>query len=236
VSTLTEVKEERAEGVLGAFLLGLVLGIAVLGLVWFSVTALDDDNGEDEAVPASAGVSDVTSPSDSAVPEPTTAERCAQASSDLDEVLSVADPAMDQWKVHIGAMNQLVVGAITLEEASAFWEDTRLGAKQRIRQFERGMRGLREAGVDCPAADLAPADTVVRNCAREVDAKVRALRLVRTSIDTWHEHVGHMDMLRLGTMSPEEATEMWIASWQKGDADLRAYRLAAREADKLRLC
>ena len=37
-----------------------------------------------------------------------------------------------------------------------------------------------------------------------------------------------MDMLRMGTLSPEKATEMWLAMWRRGVRDLDAYRAAAR--------
>jgi hypothetical protein len=37
-----------------------------------------------------------------------------------------------------------------------------------------------------------------------------------------------MDMLRMGTLSPEDATRMWLTMWQRGVQELRAYRAAAR--------
>ena len=46
----------------------------------------------------------------------------------------------------------------------------------------------------------------------------------------WAEHIEHMDMLRFGTMSPEEATTLWLSIWRRGDRQLNDYRVAAREA------
>jgi hypothetical protein len=45
-----------------------------------------------------------------------------------------------------------------------------------------------------------------------------------------------MDMLRMGTMSPEDATAMWLSMWQRGVRDLDAYRLAARGAQESTGC
>lgn len=224
---------------LSAFLLGLALGVAVLGLVWFMVAVLgggQEEEPEPAATEASTEQALAGAPAPSAAPEPDTEERCADASAALDAALGRANPAMDQWKVHIGAMNQLVVGAITLEEASAFWEDTRLDAQQNIKRFRRDMQRLRRNGVDCPAPDLVPGGDDVRGCAQQVAAQMEALRRVRTSVNTWNQHVKHMDMLRLGTLSPEDATRMWISMWQEGADDLRDYRLAASRADQTDAC
>ena len=45
-----------------------------------------------------------------------------------------------------------------------------------------------------------------------------------------------MDMLRLGEITPEEATQAWLTMWQQGDRDLDAYRAAARLARSLDDC
>ena len=37
-----------------------------------------------------------------------------------------------------------------------------------------------------------------------------------------------MDMLRMGMLSPEKATAMWLSMWRRGVRDLDAYRAAAR--------
>jgi hypothetical protein len=39
-------------------------------------------------------------------------------------------------------------------------------------------------------------------------------------------HVRDMEMLRDGQLSPAEATRMWLASWQSGMRQLKAYRAA----------
>jgi hypothetical protein len=69
-----------------------------------------------------------------------------------------------------------------------------------------------------------------------VEAEVRVLRAAGTSIDMWDHHIHQMDMLRLGELSPEEATQAWLAMWQQGVRDLDAYRAAARDAQRLDGC
>ena len=68
----------------------------------------------------------------------------------------------------------------------------------------------------------------MRSCSRLVEAELGVARTAKTSIDTWDTHVHHMDMLRMGTLSPEKATEMWLAMWRRGVRDLDTYRAAAR--------
>jgi hypothetical protein len=100
-----------------------------------------------------------------------------------------------------------------------------------VEDFHDAVEVMRRHGVDCPSPELlAPGARALPGCAREVQAEVRALGAAQVSLDTWNEHIHHMDMLRLGQMTPEEATRMWLASWQRGVRDLDAYEAAAREA------
>jgi hypothetical protein len=48
------------------------------------------------------------------------------------------------------------------------------------------------------------------------------------TLGTWQIHVHHMDMLRAGEMTPEEATRLWLASWRQGDRELKAYSRATQ--------
>jgi hypothetical protein len=126
-------------------------------------------------------------------------------------------------------MNQLVVGEITLQQATTFWNQTRVGAQRNVDRFQKAWTALERTGVDCPApALLGPAPAAVRSCSRLVEAELGVARTARTSIDTWDTHVQHMDMLRMGVLSPEKATEMWLSMWRRGMRDLDAYRAAAR--------
>lgn len=214
---------------------GLLAGIG-LGVV--AIVAWTDVTERDEAAPAADQSSLVGAEEPLDDPDADTGgavgtrmERCASAAEALRAPLDAAQPAMDQWEVHVEAMNQLVVGEITLQQASAFWNRTRVGAQRRVDRFTEAWTATRRRGVDCPTSlFLAPANPALRPCVRQLEAQLLLLDRARTSIRMWEQHIQHMDMLRLGTMSPEDATAMWLEIWQQGDRELAAYRAAAREA------
>jgi hypothetical protein len=217
------------------FVVGTILGLAGMAL-WAAV----DDGGDDDATATQAGGLSIAEQLHSegadepAESPPTTAAdtragRCTDAARTLEAPLAAARPALRQWDVHVSAMNQLVVGEITLQQASAFWNRTRVGAQRNVERFRTAWADVERAGVDCPAPGLmGRAPAAVRSCARLVDAELGVLQVARTSIGTWDKHVHHMDMLRLGTLSPEDATQMWLSMWQRGVQELKAYRTAAR--------
>jgi hypothetical protein len=216
------------------FLVGTILGL--LGVVlWVSV--MDDDGGDASLQASSRTVADEPEPvprddassAPAQQPADTRATRCSEAAAALEAPLGAAGPALRQWDVHVDAMNKLVVGEITLQQATAFWNQTRLGAQRNVDRFRKAWTALERTGVDCPApALLGPAPAALRSCSRLVEAELGVARTAKTSIDTWDTHVHHMDMLRMGTLSPEKATEMWLAMWRRGVRDLDAYRAAAR--------
>jgi hypothetical protein len=235
--------EEEPSGnrLLPAFLLGLLAGLVLLGLVWMTIWVVSGDSGDVEGTSDQAriggAISESPSASASASPGPTRMERCVSAAAALREPLRAAEPAMDQWEVHVGAMNKLVVGAITLQQATAFWNQTRVGAHRQIAEFHHAMAALRRHGVDCPAPGmLAPASRPLRTCARQVAADVQALRAARTSVTTWDKHVRQMEMLRMGMMSPAKASRMWLDMWQRGVDELQSYRAAERAVRSARGC
>lgn len=246
---LDESSSERpgAAALAGTFVLGIVTCL-VLVLIWGALTGQD---AEVEATTGSSLVGDSrqgdalmtedTSPGtdDSSHDHPgrTRLGRCVNAARTLQGSMDAAQPALEQWGVHVGAMNQLVVGAITLEQATAFWERTRLGAQRHIAAFRDAVETLRRQGVDCPSpALLAPGARALPGCARQVEAQIAVVRAATTSVDTWDQHVKHMDMMRLGELSPAKATEMWLSMWQAGARDLDAYDAAVRRGRQLDGC
>lgn len=224
------------------FLGGIGVGIALLALVWVVVAAVTGGSDQSQSSLGGAGGADASTGSRPSVvaapPRAERSERCAGAAQSLEEPLTEAAPAMDQWEVHIGAMNKLVTGAITLPQANAFWNQTRVGAHHRIAAFDQAMAAQRRHGVDCPAPRMLPsrASAAVASCARRVAADARALRIARTAVATWGRHVHHMEMLRDGTMSPATATQLWLASWQRGADQLHDYRIATRAARRAGSC
>lgn len=216
-----------------AGLVGVVTTL-VLVLIWSALTRGDDESGS-TAEPGPTPVASTSDPALSTLPPvratATRLSRCVTAERSLQEPLEAARPALDQWAVHVGAMNKLVLGEITLQQATDFWESTRLGAQRRVGDFHDAVKTLRQHGVDCPSPELlAPGARALPSCAREVRADARALRAAQVSINTWNEHIHHMDMLRLGEMTPEEATSMWLASWRRGQDELDAYEAEVRVA------
>lgn len=232
-------KADGAAGV-GPLLVGgvvLVVTILVLVLVWVAFGPDDDGGREASGDVSTAGrVSAATTAAPPAGKEGgrlSRLGRCVRAQGALQGTLEAAQPTLEQWEVHVGAMNQLVVGEITLRQATEFWERTRLGAQRRVRDFDDALEALRAEGVDCPGpALLAPGARALPGCAREVLAAVRVVQAAQLSVSTWEEHIHHMDMLRLGQMTPEQATKMWLSSWQRGVRDLDAYESASKAADR----
>ena len=232
----------------GTFVLGVVTSLLAV-LTWGMLS------GDDETVPAQVGLTQAADPlpgdplddgSPGSTPGGSTPSpdqvssrlaRCAEAERRVSQALSAVRPALEQWQVHVDAMNQLVVGEITLQQATSFWNRTRVGARHKVHGFRETMADVRSDGVDCVAPDLlAPDEGDLRACARRVGAEVAVLRAARTSIDTWDRHIEDMDMLRLGRLSPEEATSMWLSMWHQGVRDLEAYRAARQRAHQLPGC
>lgn len=242
----------------GTFVLGVVTSLLVV-LTWGMLS------GDDEPVPAQADLAragdplagdpldgdtqdggSLTGGSPGSTPTGSTQgpdqavsrlARCVDAERTVSQALSAVGPALEQWQVHVDAMNQLVVGEITLQQATSFWNRTRVGARHKVEAFRDTMADVRRDGVDCVAPDLlAPDEGDLRACARRVGADVAVLRAARTSIDTWDRHIEDMDMLRLGQLSPEVATRMWLSMWRQGVRDLEAYRAARQRAHQLPGC
>jgi hypothetical protein len=224
-----------------AFALGALIGVVVVGLVWAGSASLSDDepragaptpSARPVAGSGSAAGSTRTGPADDPV------ERCATASARMESAVAAAVPAMDQWQVHVGAMNKLVVGEITLQQATEFWERTRVGAVRRLDSFAAADAVVRRGGVDCPVPGRIgrTASDEYRACARRVDAHARVLARARVATRTWRHHVRDMDMLRMGHLSPEDATRAWLRNWQQGVRQIEAYQGAVATARRTGSC
>jgi hypothetical protein len=171
---------------------------------------------------------------------PTALDSCRQVDAGLRDALHAAAPALGQWEVHVGAMNKLVAGAITLRQANAFWNNTRVEARRNLTAFRAAYRRALHPGAECrrpmapmPGMSQAPR---LRSCARRVQADRQVLRAADTAITTWGHHVVDMNMLRMGTMTPATANQMWLASWQEGVRQIRAYHQVARGARAVGRC
>jgi Mrp family chromosome partitioning ATPase len=149
--------------------------------------------------------------------------------------LQAAAASVQQWQVHVAAMNQLVAGRITLDQANAFWERTRVRAAQKVHRFQNADATYTAGRYSCrtPAAarntdvNLAALSACQRNIAQREDA----LRAARAAINTWHHHVMDMNMLRAGVMSPAHALHLWRKYWKHGVAELSAYHTQLRQTN-----
>jgi hypothetical protein len=238
-----EEKEEPAGGrAMPAFLLGVLAGILVLGLIWAATVVLRDTGTGTRPVATTPVAS--TAPADAepageveALGPPSRTDRCRQADADLAAPLRAAAPALDQWEIHVGAMNKLVVGAITPQQAGAFWSQTRVGAERNLANFDSASRRVRLAGVDCPSpSTLSHASKVLRACAEHIFREQHALETARIALRTWRTHIRQMKMLDMGHLSPDVATRLWLANWHRGVRELRTYRSAMRAMDGLATC
>jgi len=157
--------------------------------------------------------------------------RCGEVFAAQVRPLNTVGPAMTQWEVHIGAMNKLVVGAITLAQARQFWNQTREGAARNLADFGDTQRDYNQRTARCPMP-VTRASEELRACAAVIGARRRELDRAAVALDTWRTHVRHMEMLRRGEMSPEEATRMWLQSWREGSRQVEAYHSAARGVER----
>jgi hypothetical protein len=160
-------------------------------------------------------------------------EGCRDLLESQAQLLRTGARPLAQWKVHIGAMNQLVNGAISVEQAREFWDETRLGAHRNLARYESARQPIKPAARGCgvraghgaQGAHGAEA-RALRNCRASITARSRAVQALDTTLATWREHVHHMEMLRMGHMSAERAGQLWLASWETGNQQVRDYHAA----------
>jgi hypothetical protein len=153
--------------------------------------------------------------------------------------LRAAQASMRQWRVHIKAMDELVAGNISLAQATTFWNQTRKGAMHRIMRFEQADSRYRTTAPACSTHSVKQAaGTAIpvraRDCMRAAVAGDHILAEAETAITTWQGHVHDMEMLRMGHLSPAQATQMWQMNWHMGQRQLTEYGHASRHAVYLR--
>lgn len=230
-------------------LFGIIIGVLLVGLVWVSAAAVRGSDATPKGSIASkspdpGGSAGTADTADSASPSPTTSTNDKQALraavlTDCHKVyvaqarpLSAAATAMNQWQVHIAAMNQLVLGVISLEQANQFWNQTRHGAHANLRAFKATAARSQQPSNRCPApprsARVTGTDRKLVGCERAVAARDRVLRSARMALGTWSMHVMHMEMLRNGQMSAQRAQRLWLQSWHEGQREVTQYRAATK--------
>jgi hypothetical protein len=209
-------------------LAGAVVGALVVGLIW-GVQAWATKDVRDEPPADASSLIDPGSRGTERPPD--RLSRCREVFGAQAEPLRAADASLTQWEIHVGAMNKLVTGAITLEQAMAFWDETRLSAGRLLARHDAAMVDYSHRTARCPLTRPGKTASAAAHCAKAVAARGKVLYAATVADARWREHVHHMEMLRDGEMSPEEATRLWLLSWQKGVRELRVYHDAGDAAD-----
>jgi hypothetical protein len=148
--------------------------------------------------------------------------------------------SLAQFDKHIDAMNLLVAGKISLSVATTFWDQTRVKAVENAAAFRRADQELRGSGTSCAAPDASVANpapygqvVAIMSCVRAVSAADTTLAKARKAVSTWEHHVHDMEMLRMGDITPAQATAAWQKNWKTGQKQLKAYEAAAAAASKI---
>lgn len=185
------------------------------------------DRGTPEADPGTSQAAPSDTASLQAVID-SAVEQCRAVWTAQEAPLTAAATSLAQWQMHVDAMNELVAGEITLAQATAFWEQTRIEAAGKVAAFTTADVTYAASDPSCRAPLLAD-DTGVdveglTACEAAIEARNEVLDAARVSIRTWHHHVIDMDLLRAGELSPELALELWRRYWKQGVEELAAYR------------
>jgi hypothetical protein len=211
------------------------LGIAIGFLITSNLPQFDDAQPDAEGVVAdTTATRNVDASSSHAAPQRLLGE-CERLASGQVRVALAADTSLDQWRLHIQAMNQLVAGRISLDQANRYWERTRVGARRNAEAFMRQHHALHDRDLGCGEPGTASSMSArmqfrVEQCQRTIEAFDDLLHSAETAAMTWMHHIDDMDALRAGTISPAQATAMWRMKWHTGARELQAYAHDARAA------
>lgn len=135
-------------------------------------------------------------------------------------VALAAERTLQEWRLHIETMDQLVAGKITQAQADSLWDASRRGDLRRISQFRRLDTRLQATPTSCDAATAAEVDSACEAAAHAVEQTIDA---ARTAVQTWRVHIRDMRMLRAGEISSAEAMHRWTRLWQTGQVQTVRY-------------
>lgn len=166
-------------------------------------------------------------------------DRCEARWTAQGRPLLAAQASMEQWRLHITAMNRLVAGEITIAQAAGFWRQTRVGAINRVERFHTDYARYGREAPACPSDGLASADPPstsgsLERCVAASRAGDRILTLADTAVTTWEHHVHDMEMLRTGEITPAQAADKWRTSWRAGNRQLHKFQDALHRGGTLR--
>jgi hypothetical protein len=194
-------------------------------------------------VVSAGAVASSSGPAAAQAQDPLAAETdaCRLANRRERKALSAAAASLEQFQKHIDAMNQLVSGTISLATATMFWDQTRVAAQAKVRAFQAADKAVTTKGATCPEllpteACSAPLEQVnaITDCAKAELGRLVVLSRARTAVTTWSHHVHDMEMLRMGQLSPSQATSLWQQNWKKGQRQVDSYLAASQLVDSLK--
>jgi len=212
----------------GAIALVCILTIVGNVIVWQVLR----DPADASSSPRTSGPSGVGTDQDPASSD-SLVDQCEARWHEQVAPIRAAETAIDQWRTHVMAMNDLVAGRISLSQATSFWNRTRIGAMHHIEQFQQAASRFQGTAADCAAhhaLSMSGEDAAMGRCMHAIAVGDRLLAAADVAIRTWEHHVHHMEMLRRGEMTPAQATRMWISSWHAGNRQLHRYDVARRQA------
>lgn len=162
---------------------------------------------------------------------------CRLASLRVAASMGAADVSLQQFDKHIDAMNLLVAGKISLAVATQFWDQTRVGAAQNAAEYRRTQGSTRDSRSQCQALDPDVAASLpygpvnqLNQCVTYVGRASTALTRADAAVTTWQHHIHDMEMLRMGDITPAQATAMWRRNWHTGQRQLAAFEAAQTQA------
>ena len=196
---------------------GAAVAVLVALSLAFAIRWVDDRQGDHPATGAAAG-----SAAASASARARQLHACRAVWRSQSTALATAGRSLAQWRIHVGAMNRLVAGQITLAQAQTFWNRTRLGAAERVASFEDAAGKYAATAPDCARGSGARARAPAA-CVSGVRARDRAIEAGKVAVATWKHHIMDMDMLRAGQITPQQATTMWLRNWRLGVAQLHTF-------------
>lgn len=214
---------------LGGSLVAAVAVVAVLlGTAWAINSSRDEDAPDRTSRTHVAAIR-------AALTEAT--DECRTARDLFTEDIVAMQGAIQQWRLHIDAMTQLVSGKIDLGQAVAFWDSTRIEGKRSLALWERVDGQYRSAQANCatPAGASATA-TDLEDCRARQLATDTVLRDARDTLADWKMHIRDMEALRAGKLGVKHAVRMWHQMYKRGKVALDRYDADHRQLNRAPEC
>lgn len=160
---------------------------------------------------------------------------CRQARDLFTDDVVAMHGAIQQWRLHINAMTQLVNGKIDLDQAVAFWNSTRVVGKRSLALWDRVDGRYLSTGASCEPPARASASKL-RACHDRQVATDLVLRDARATLADWKMHIRDMDALRAGKLGPTRAIHMWHRMYRRGKVALARYGMDHRSLAQAAEC